>query len=544
MAAAEDDNTKALRSRNVLGSHENEAFSVFKELRDDGELLDVTLHVQGEEIKAHRVVLAACSPYFRAMLTTGFAETFMSTIPLHECDPVGVQSIVEYFYSKRLTITKENIEGLLSAASLFEIPSIVHECGEFIQGEIQIDNCLGIQSLAGQYSLSSLKSKVDDFVCWNFMKVACEDEYDMVPPDHLRDILSQDTLYVNGEEDVFEAVMAWFEYDQERVHKYPDIMSLVRFPVMDHKYLEEIYSDEDIMAVPTWNKIISDAVSNPLRRKAGKSRQSPKVLYLIGELYNEPIQMFNLETYSCTTVSRMKQNAGTAVVADGSLYMVVGGGLMVDRFNPRLNDWVRVADGSKESEFAACGGVGRMYLVGGGRRAKFLDLRTKEWTNLPLMSIRRNYHAITCVENKVFVTGGVTPPGEQAIADAECFNTELNKWESIPPMNHVRFRHELASAGNHVYAIGGCDKVGSAHKTVEVYDLKSCTWQLIGELNHPRRDFAVGVIQGMIFVFGGGGTTSIEQYNIDMDKWTIVGSLNKRWSNFRCVLYPFINFKL
>lgn len=48
--------------------------SLFK-LRENGALCDVTLVSNGKKIKAHRVVLAACSEYFNAMFTSGLSET-------------------------------------------------------------------------------------------------------------------------------------------------------------------------------------------------------------------------------------------------------------------------------------------------------------------------------------------------------------------------------------------------------------------------------------------------------------------------------------
>ena len=42
--------------------------SVFDNLRQDEELVDITLCCEGQKIKAHRMMLSACSPYFRDLL--------------------------------------------------------------------------------------------------------------------------------------------------------------------------------------------------------------------------------------------------------------------------------------------------------------------------------------------------------------------------------------------------------------------------------------------------------------------------------------------
>ena len=47
----------------------NQAFSVFEELRRQKQLCDVVIHIGTAEFSAHRVILAAASPYFRSMFT-------------------------------------------------------------------------------------------------------------------------------------------------------------------------------------------------------------------------------------------------------------------------------------------------------------------------------------------------------------------------------------------------------------------------------------------------------------------------------------------
>lgn len=47
--------------------HSNIATS-FEHLRDHEDFVDVTLACEGRSLKAHKVVLSACSPYFRNLL--------------------------------------------------------------------------------------------------------------------------------------------------------------------------------------------------------------------------------------------------------------------------------------------------------------------------------------------------------------------------------------------------------------------------------------------------------------------------------------------
>lgn len=45
--------------------------SSFKHLREEKSFTDVTLACDGQTCKAHKMVLSACSPYFKALLEVG-----------------------------------------------------------------------------------------------------------------------------------------------------------------------------------------------------------------------------------------------------------------------------------------------------------------------------------------------------------------------------------------------------------------------------------------------------------------------------------------
>ena len=51
-------------------NHRSTILSVMDMLLEEESLVDVTLSADGQFIRAHRVILAACSPYFRVSQTT------------------------------------------------------------------------------------------------------------------------------------------------------------------------------------------------------------------------------------------------------------------------------------------------------------------------------------------------------------------------------------------------------------------------------------------------------------------------------------------
>lgn len=58
-------------------NYQSSITSAFENLRDDEDFVDVTLACDGRSLKAHRVVLSACSPYFRELLKVSLIIKFI-----------------------------------------------------------------------------------------------------------------------------------------------------------------------------------------------------------------------------------------------------------------------------------------------------------------------------------------------------------------------------------------------------------------------------------------------------------------------------------
>ena len=66
--------------------------SLLDQLRQDGELLDVTLCCEGLQVRAHRLVLSMCSPYFRQVLKVSAVLVWDGEGACTAWDPAGAES--------------------------------------------------------------------------------------------------------------------------------------------------------------------------------------------------------------------------------------------------------------------------------------------------------------------------------------------------------------------------------------------------------------------------------------------------------------------
>lgn len=123
-------------------SHPHRAFGQLNHMREDAKLTDVILVAAGHEVKAHKAVLAACSPYFYAMFT-GFDEKNKSKVTLKDVDPLALEILINYVYSSEVEVTEENVQTLLPAANLMQLSDVKEACCEFLLNQLHPTNCLG-----------------------------------------------------------------------------------------------------------------------------------------------------------------------------------------------------------------------------------------------------------------------------------------------------------------------------------------------------------------------------------------------------------------
>ena len=130
-----------------------------QELRDQKSLCDVHLVAEGAKFPAHRVVLAAASPYFQAMFTGGFKENQMNEVTLNDTTSQGLKFVLNAIYTAELSLSEENVCDVLPVASQMQLNEIVGHCGSFLVTNVSVQNCLSFLYAAEKYDLQEAVDK-------------------------------------------------------------------------------------------------------------------------------------------------------------------------------------------------------------------------------------------------------------------------------------------------------------------------------------------------------------------------------------------------
>lgn len=85
-------------------NYQNSITTAFENLRDDEDFIDVTLACDGKSLKAHRVVLSACSPYFRELLKVSMRGRLLVS-ELLVCSPDLKTKHVRFYIFRSISTT-------------------------------------------------------------------------------------------------------------------------------------------------------------------------------------------------------------------------------------------------------------------------------------------------------------------------------------------------------------------------------------------------------------------------------------------------------
>ncbi|XP_042791063.1 kelch-like protein 2 isoform X3 [Panthera tigris] len=516
---SKDDNTEKHCPVTVNPWHMKKAFKVMNELRSQNLLCDVTIVAEDMEISAHRVVLAACSPYFHAMFTGEMSESRAKRVRIKEVDGWTLRMLIDYVYTAEIQVTEENVQVLLPAAGLLQLQDVKKTCCEFLESQLHPVNCLGIRAFADMHACTDLLNKANTYAEQHFADVVLSEEFLNLGIEQVCSLISSDKLTISSEE--------------KRVEEE----ALVKNSSACKDYLIEAMKYH---LLPTEQRILMKSVRTRLRTPMNL----PKLMVVVGG--QAPKAIRSVECYDfkeerwhqVAELPSRRCRAGMVYMA-GLVFAVGGfnGSLRVrtvDSYDPVKDQWTSVANmRDRRSTLGAAVLNGLLYAVGGFDGSTGLssveayNIKSNEWFHVAPMNTRRSSVGVGVVGGLLYAVGGYDGASRQCLSTVECYNATTNEWTYIAEMSTRRSGAGVGVLNNLLYAVGGHDGP-LVRKSVEVYDPTTNTWRQVADMNMCRRNAGVCAVNGLLYVVGGDdgscNLASVEYYNPTTDKWTVVSS--------------------
>ena len=549
------------------------AFPAMSEMRRDGKMCDVIIKVGNTPFKAHKVVLAATIPYFRAMFDhEGFNEHDQDIITIGEdqeniqnpgfrcLDASSTEALINFAYSGKVTISSSNVQSLMMGASFLQLSIVRDACANFLMSRLLPHNVLGVMSFADTLGCVSLVNACQNFIKKFFNHVSQSDEFLMLSLDQVKKLISDDELEVVSEEIVFESVISWVNHEKDkRKDQLHQLLSCVRMPLLKPQYLSDKVASEELIKNSHKCRDLLDEAKDfhlmPERRsllvsfrtRPRKCKETAGIIYAVGGQTKSGNSLKTVEVYDPLigrwkdeeAMSMLRSRVGVAVLKN-RLYAIGGYNgserlNTVEEFDADTKQWRKVASMNCNRSAVGAVTVGQTIFVCGGfdgisslDTVEKYDTSDDTWKYAPSMSKSRSAAGVIHLDGKVYVLGGHN--GLSIFESVECFDaTKIPvRWTEGRPMLSKRCRLGVATLNGKIYACGGYD--GSSFlKSVEMYDPVANKWKYVASMNVQRSRVALVANMGNLYAIGGydgmKNLSTVEMYSPEKDEWTYAPSM-------------------
>ncbi|CAL1546096.1 unnamed protein product [Lymnaea stagnalis] len=241
-----------LRSPAPVGivDHVSSLSENFAELVETEDYADITLVVDGAKFRSHKVILAARSDFFRALLYGGMKESQPGTteIELQDTPATAFASLLKYIYTGRMNlieIQEENLLDILSLSHRFGFVELESAISDYLKAILNIRNVCHIYDLANIYSLTSLCNVCKDYMDRNAQEVLGSESFLSLSQASMRDLISRDS-FCAPEIEIFRAVCNWAEHNKGQ--DPTPILEVVRLQLMEMHELLNVVRDTGLVS--------------------------------------------------------------------------------------------------------------------------------------------------------------------------------------------------------------------------------------------------------------------------------------------------------
>ncbi|XP_044031722.1 kelch-like protein 40b [Siniperca chuatsi] len=503
------------------------------DLLENDKLVDCVLKIKDKEFPCHRLVLCACSSYFRSIFLSDLEESKKREIVLEDVEPGVMGLILKYLYTSKINVTEQNVQDIFAVANVYQIPSIFTVCVSFLQKRLSLSNCLAIFRLGLMLDCPRLAVSARNYACERFQLISRDEDFLQLLPSELAAILANDNLNVETEEAVFEALMNWVSRDTEsREKELPGLLDCVRLRLVNEDYLKEkVEKHKLISSNPELQQklqLVRDALAGKMPEvKKSKSKKEDAEKDGEEDIGEEEGLLPGI----------LNDNLRFGMFARDLILMVNDTGAVA--YDPTGNDCFVASLSTQipKNHVSLVTKENQIFVAGG----LFFDEQNKEdplcayflqydpvgadWLGMPPLPSPRFLFGLAEAENSIFVLGGRELKEQELTLDSVLvYDRQSFKWGESEPIPYQVYGHATISHNDVIYVIGGKGENKSCLRQMCAYDPKRFEWKELAPMKVARSLFGATVHKDKIYVAAGvtdtGLTDSVEVYDIATNKWS------------------------
>eukprot|EP00964_Phaeocystis_antarctica_P149956 scaffold117233_cov69-Phaeocystis_antarctica.AAC.1 len=512
---------------------------------------DIAVCAEGVECKAHRLVLASSSGYFRSLFDSGMSDAADTVHSLEGMRAPVLKAVLAFVYEGSCEIEESQLTDLLDASARLMVEPLKAACAATMAAQLSPDSALEVWRIAEAFSLLALEKAAVESALGGFEELPPQ----LASGSQVLALVQEERLVAKNEEAVFMWIARWWEAAERPEAELMAVLMHVRFATMAEGFLRDTVRAWPALLSEEGQGVLQTSLTpgvggvQPLRRLGF----GPRRVYLMGEGEAEAVSTVwaydpALDSW-CEVASMAAKRFGHAAAAlDGKLYVM---GVMTEFqfqdapaqmtepqvYDPEADDWQPLPNMPTDRDRLAVAAVGgKVYAIGGciGEcvtcdAVEAYDPLSGAWTRVASLSVARGGHTATVVEGKIYVLGGTTYDdptygeesergiGEQSSDRVDMYDPANDSWQQMAAMPTARGSHAAAVLDGKIYVSGGkCRRESTAAEelaylddmfdlsdALEAYDPVADTWTVLASLSQAREQHASAVVNGKLRVFGG-----------------------------------------
>ncbi|CAD7089664.1 unnamed protein product [Hermetia illucens] len=436
-----------LRKEYTDREHLISAFTEIKGLRDAEEFCDIILKVENREVKAHRVILAASSPYFKNAFSGQSLVTIAKFIELPQQRYEPIKSIIDYIYTGCIEVNLETAEELFKTADFLQINRVKDVCSHFLKAALSPESCLQVWNITGNIGLIDIQNEATKLSISTIDHLITSSAFLNLCPKKVEELLEKSTEIPRADK-VYRAVLAWVKHD---LKKRKPLLKDLNCMLWMHKIFVSMF----------------DIVNSELSQEEDELMNHSSGHIYVSSLRGKYSTFYKFDTLSSEITdlpacSRVRYSH--PVFYNEAIYFT--GGLVksgcsnkCDRFNVIDESWDVLTLDCDRYYHGACVVKDNLYVVGGCKdhqnlkTVKVYDFKTGNWTKAADMNIARKFFGIVKHNGCIYAIGGVTDKADSS-SSVEMFDQREGIWQNIPALGKISGACTAAVASNQIYCSG------------------------------------------------------------------------------------------
>ena len=211
--------------------HHSELASLWRDAR----FTDIVVCAEGVECRAHRIVLASSSGYFRRRFESTMRDAADHTHSLEGMRAPVLRALLAFVYEGSCEIEESQLTEMLDASARLMVEPLKAACAAMMASQLSPDNALEVWRIAESFSLPSLEKAAVASALGGFEELPPQ----LASGAQVLALVQEELLVAKNEEAVFVWIARWWEAGKRPEAELMAVLKHVRFATMAEGFVRD-----------------------------------------------------------------------------------------------------------------------------------------------------------------------------------------------------------------------------------------------------------------------------------------------------------------